>query len=217
MKKLFPVMVLILASVPGFAQQGIVKSIVGTVELKPAGESAFAPAKPGDAVAQNTIVSTGFRSTAVITVGSATLTIRPTTRLSLAEISQGQGTEQLSVNLQTGRVRAELKPPEGGRADLSIKAPSATASVRGTIFEIDTHSITVIEGTVAYVGNDGRIMLVSAGGSSQVDPVTGRAADPIETSAAGLLPSSPPGSDESDGAGNSAGKGEVDFTLTLVF
>jgi hypothetical protein len=198
-----------------FAQQGILKEISGTVELKPAGASAFVIAKKGDTIAPNTIVSTGFKSTAVITVGSTTLTVRPVTRLSLAEISQSQGMESLNVNLQTGRVRAEVKPPVGTRADMTVRSPSATASVRGTEFEFDTTTLRVIEGTVAYSGNSGTVMLVSAGGTSQIDPVSRQAADPIETSAAALLPPPPAGASEQSTRPGSLNT--VEFTIELSF
>jgi hypothetical protein len=77
------------------------------------------------------------------------------------------------------------------------------------------YTVTVIDGTVAYSGNDGRIVLVSAGGTSRVDPVTGRAADPVETSAAELKPPSPAGTQTSE-AGNS-GSDEIDYSLGFSF
>ena len=76
-----------------FAQSGgVIKELSGTVELKPAGQADYTAAKAGDAVARDTVVSTGFKSSALITVGSTTLTVRPLTRLSLAEISASAGT-----------------------------------------------------------------------------------------------------------------------------
>ena len=68
---------------------------------------------------------------------------------------------------------------------MTVRGPTATASVRGTSFEFDTYSITVSEGTVAFQGASGAPMMVSAGSSSEVT-ATGRAADPIETDAAEL-------------------------------
>jgi hypothetical protein len=214
-KQTFLVMMILTAGLV-FAQQGIVKDMIGTVELKPAGASAFVPAKPGDRVAPNTIISTGFKSIAVISVGSTTLSVQALTRLSLAEISQTQGKEELNVNLQAGRVRVEVRPPVGTRADTSVRTPSATASVRGTVFEIDTMWLFVNKGIVAYWGNDGRIILISAGGTSRIDPVTGRPVDPIETNAANLLPPAPAGTDQlilpagtsgASGASGAAGSG----------
>jgi hypothetical protein len=217
MKKLLFAMVLCgTLGIQVFAQEGVIKDVYGTVEIKPAGSAAFVPAKAGDKVAANTVVSTGFRSLTTIIVGSTSLTIRALTRMSLTEIQQAQGTELLRIELQTGRIRANIKPPAGGKTDMSVKSPIATASVRGTEFEFDTSTVTVHEGTVAFSGNGGKVMQVSAGGSSQIDAVTGRAADPVETGAAALLPSVPAGADDSGGA-KSGGAVEIEYSIGFSF
>ena len=105
-----------------FAQNGVIRELTGEVELKHAGSTAFVPAAAGAQVALNTIVSTGFRSTAIITVGSATITVRPLTRLSLAEIQSSSDSENVNVSLQAGRVRVDVKPPAGTRANLTVQA-----------------------------------------------------------------------------------------------
>jgi len=136
-----------------FAQNGVIKELSGTVELKPAGTSDFIPAKAGDPVAKDTIVSTGFKSSALIQMGSSLITARPLTRLSLAELSSSGGTEVINVSLQTGRVRVDVDPPAGTRTSMAVRGPSATASVRGTSFEFDTYSLNVLKGKVAFYPN----------------------------------------------------------------
>jgi hypothetical protein len=199
-----------------FAQQGSIRDLSGTVELKPAGAAAFIAAKAGDRIAANTIISTGFKSTAVINVGSATLMVQPLTRMSMAEIFQAQGSERLDIQLQSGRIRVEVRPPAGTRADTSVRTPVATASVRGTIFDIDSFSLRVVEGKVAYRGKDDVVVLVRTGGSSQIDPVTGRAADPVETSAAALLPPLPAGAERRQ-QWKGAVQNLVDLTISISF
>ena len=169
------------------AQTGVIKELTGTVELKASNQARFVPARAGDPVFGNTIISTGFKSTALVTVGSAVLTVRPLTRLSLSEISASAGTETLNVGLQTGRVRVDVNPPAGTRASMSISSPVATASVRGTSFEFDTQSITVEKGRVAFKGAAGRTMLVGAGAASEIDS-DGKATDPFDTGASDFLP-----------------------------
>jgi len=219
-KTLFVILLLAGAVLCVFAQSGVINGFSGDVELKPAGSSVFVPANVGDAVAADTIVSTGFRSTAVIQVGSSTIAVRPLTRLSLAEIRSDSGSETLNVSLQAGRVRVDVKPPAGTRANTSIQSPSATASVRGTSFEFDTLNLQVSEGTVALQGNNGMVMMVPAGTVSYVDS-DGRAADPIETTAMSLTPPAPVGSGSS--ASSSAASvpssslpstGGIDVTIT---
>jgi len=218
MKKLLIIAVFFAAAIGAFAQQsGVIKEVYGTVELKPAGAAAFVPAKAGDPVAPNTVVSTSFRSLASILVGSTTLTVRAITRMTLTEIVDAQGTELLKIELQAGRIRANIKPPAGTRANMSVKSPIATASVRGTEFDFDTCSVTVYNGVVEFSGNNGPIMLISAGGSSQVDTVTGRAADPIETGAAALLPPVPAGADETGGTAGGGGTRELELSFEVHF
>ncbi|MCL1815635.1 MAG: FecR family protein [Treponema sp.] len=177
-----------------FAQTGVIKELSGTVELKRAGQAAFVPARAGDTVARDTIVSTGFKSTALIAIGSSVITVRPLTRLSLAELSSSAGTETINLNLQAGRVRVDVTPPAGTRTNMTVRSPSATASVRGTGFDFDTRRLAVQKGIVVFQGKKGRPMLVSSGSTSQVRK-NDNAADPIVTSAAALMPVPPAGTD----------------------
>jgi hypothetical protein len=141
----------------------------------------------------DTIVSTGFKSTAIIAVGNATITVRPLTRLSLAEIQSAEGVENLNVSLQTGRVRLEVKPPAGTRANATVQSPSATASVRGTAFDMDSDSVFVSQGKVTFEGNNGYVQTVSAGLTSEISG-DGSSSAPSLTAEESLTPQSPPGS-----------------------
>jgi hypothetical protein len=179
-----------------FAQSGVISEFSGTVELKTARSSSFVPAKTGDIVAADTIVSTGFRSTAVIKVGSTTIAVRPLTRLSLAEIRSESDSETLNVNLQAGRVRVDVKPPAGTRANTSVQSPGGTASVRGTVFEFDVINLKVYEGTVALQGSGAVAIPVSAGRASYVDS-NGEVVDPVEAGGQSLTPPAPVGSGSS--------------------
>jgi hypothetical protein len=193
MKKLFLVSLLVFMAAVVYSQSGTIRELTGEVELRRANSLAFTPARLGDTVAQDTIISTGFRSTTVITIGSAEITVRPLTRLSLAEIQSSAESEELNINLQAGRIRVDVKPPAGTRATTTVQSPSATASVRGTTFEMDTQNLNVSEGSVAWGGSDGLNVMVSSGSSSTISN-TGGAVNPVETSTAGLTPPLPPGS-----------------------
>jgi len=207
--------IMLLAAGQIFGQNGVIKELSGTVELKRAGQAAFTAAKVGDAVAKDTVVSAGFKSTALITVGSTVITVRPLTRLTLAEISASAGTETINVNLQAGRVRVDVNPPAGTRASTTVQGPNATASVRGTSFEFDMMNLTVREGTVAFRGRKGAVMLVSAGSTSQIQD-DGKAQDPVVKGATELLPPLPAGSD-SGFSGADTGTTSVEFVINLTF
>jgi hypothetical protein len=201
MKKNTLTILILLFAVRVFAQTGVIKEMTGTGELKRAGQVDFVPAKAGDTIERDTVVSTGFKSIALVSVGNTVLTV-----LTLAEISASAGTETLNVSLQTGRVRADVTPPAGTKASITVRSPSATASVRGTSFEFDTQSLRVLKGLVAFAGSQSAVMLVSAGFTSEVLD-KGRAADPVEKYIEELLPPPIAGS----GSGFRRG-GSVPFT-----
>ena len=157
-----------------------IRDMTGTVELKASGSANWVPAKAGDRIEKATIISTGFKSMATLAIGSTTLTVRPLTRLSLEELLNQDGAETINIALSSGRVRADVKPPAGSRAEFTVRTPPATASVRGTIFDLDYNSIWVLEGTVGYAGNfgNGRPVQVSAGQSTTVTE-SGSAMQPL--------------------------------------
>ena len=185
------------------AQNGVIRELNGTVELK-SSAGAFVPANVGDQVSQNTVISTGFKSTALIEVGSAVLAVRPLTRLTLTEISASIGSETLNVNLATGRLRVDLNPPAGTRASMTVSSPSATASVRGTSFEFDTRNLNVESGGVSFRGNRRQEYVVYGGSTSGVDN-NGTALDPVGLGRSGLSPSQPGGSGTSVSPGSIGG------------
>jgi hypothetical protein len=193
MKRFLFMLFLITAFATGvFCQNGIIRELTGDVELKPDGAASFTRASAGDAVALNTIVSTGFRSTATIAVGNSLITVRPLTRLSFAEIQSMDNTENVSLNLQTGRIRVDVEPPAGARTNFNVQSPNATASVRGTSFEFDTVNLNVREGRVIFSGNAGSAVIVTAGGVSSVGR-SRTASNPAGVVASSLMPPPPEG------------------------
>jgi len=196
MKKLMCAFVFVLAAMSAamsaVAQNGVIKELTGTVELKSAGSASYVAVKAGDMVDQDTVVSTGFKSTALIEVGSAVITVRPLTRLTLTEIRASSETEVLNVSLQSGRVRVDVKPPAGAKAAMTVNSPTATASVRGTSFELDARSLHVISGNVLFKGTGGMYTLITTGSESTTDQ-NGGAVNPLAFGNAAYLPPMPAG------------------------
>jgi len=200
MKRTFFTFVLMLAAMSAaksaansaFAQNGVIKELTGTVELKSAGSATFAAAKAGDAVNQDTVVSTGLKSTALIEVGGTVITVRPLTRLTLTEIRASSESETLNMSLQSGRVRVDVKPPAGAKASTTISSPSATASVRGTSFELDARNLYVISGNVLFKGTRGAYTLITTWSESATDQ-GGAAVNPLAFGNAAYLPKKPVG------------------------
>ncbi|MDR0303120.1 MAG: FecR domain-containing protein [Treponema sp.] len=196
MKRTIVVMIFLTAAAMAFAQnpEAVIREITGTVELKTSGSEIWRPASAGDRIEKSTVISTSFKSIAVLAVGSSTLTVRPLTRLSLQELVSQDNTETLNVDLRAGRVRVDVKPPAGSRANVTVQTPSSTASVRGTVFDIDPVSLRVHEGSVSYraAGENARPVMVSEGQSSQVDTASGKTVNPYaQAEAARALPALP--------------------------
>jgi ferric-dicitrate binding protein FerR (iron transport regulator) len=178
----------------------VIRETSGTVEIKAPGSSAWVSAVPGTRIEKNAVISTGFKSAALIALGNSTLTVRPLTRLSLEELVRNQGDEQVGLFLQTGRVRADVKAPAGGRTQFNVKNPSATASVRGTSFELSTLDLTVEEGTVEYSLPNGRRVFVGPQETGRVDTNSNQMLSPTEIAVETLSPALPTGSDSSGSA-----------------
>jgi len=173
-----------------FAQQAVIREVSGAVEVKASGASSFVTANVGDRLAEDTVISTGFKSSALIEAGATLIAVRPLTRLTLTEIRSSMGNETLNVNLQAGRVRVDVNPPAGTRTSVDVSSPSATASVRGTGFEMDLRGIVVVEGRVDFSGKRGSPVIVDAGYDSSV-LTDGRASNPQGNIIAGFRPSLP--------------------------
>jgi hypothetical protein len=218
MKKVILVFLIVITgglSLGVFAQSGVIKEYRGTVELKPAGATDFVPAIMGAQISQDTIISTGFKSSALLEVGSALITVRPLTRLTLTEIVASQGTETLNVNLHAGRLRVDVNPPAGAKASFTVISPSAVASVRGTSFSIDTMNVHVSEGTVSFKGNSGYAVQVPAGSFSRVGEYSVATGAQNESSV-GVTPSGPVGYDAAT-SGSAGTAGSQPASNTGVF
>jgi hypothetical protein len=171
-----------------FAQDARFIDLSGNVEIKAGGSAAWVSAAPGMEIERGTVVSTGFKSTARISLGNSILTIRPLTRLTLAEIVQRENDEAVDLYLETGRVRADVSPPKGGGTDFTVRSPSLTASVRGTAFEFDTRQIRVEDGRVLLAGTNGQAVYVDGGEHSYIDETQNRLVPPFEAELASLTP-----------------------------
>jgi hypothetical protein len=168
--------------------RAVIEEVRGTVEIKAPGSSVWEAALPGRELTRDTQVSTGFKSSALVRLGNSTLLVKPLTRLSLGEIQAAADAERVDVQLSAGRIRANVTPPSNQPVNFTVRSPSATASVRGTVFEFDTQNLTVDEGSVQFSGADNTAVYVQAGQSSSPDPVSGKAAAPVETASAQTPP-----------------------------
>jgi ferric-dicitrate binding protein FerR (iron transport regulator) len=190
MKKMVTV-ILFLAAVCAGAQTTEARFLEfnGTVEVKEAGASGWRPAVQHEVIKRDTAISTGFKSTALISLGgNSRLMVQPLTRLSLEELLQRDNNEEVLLYLRSGRVRAEVTPPAGGKTSFTVRSPMATASVRGTAFRFDTRRLQVDNGTVRLSNNKGQRVYVPEGRQSYIDESDRRAVPPFEAGNSLLTP-----------------------------
>jgi hypothetical protein len=196
-------MLLLHGSVLVFAEtpKAFIREMTGTVELKKTGSADWIPAKLNDPIGESTVISTGFKSTAVLAVGESTLIVRALTRMSLEALMNSEETDTVNIGLSTGRIRADVKPPAGGKTSFAVQSNAATASVRGTAFEMDAVNIQVLEGSVRFQpagGSNTRPVLVNAGQQSRIDD-SGGAVNPITVAEENLVLPPLPGQKTSKG------------------
>jgi hypothetical protein len=175
------------------AQTAVIRELYGRVEVKTTEAPEWETAEPGQVLDKACLISTGFKSSALITIGNSTITVRPLTRLSLEEIAAAQDGEEVILDLRAGRIRADVKPPAGGKIEFSVRNPIATASVRGTIFEFDGTRLTVEDGRVHLSGESVTGAYVGRGHSTAAAPETGSIVPVIESVKGDLTPPSPAG------------------------
>lgn len=113
-----------------FALDGVVIDVLGKVE-KQSGNS-WVELKKGDILVPGDIISTGFKSEAVISIGESKITVRALTRMTIEQLYEKNQNHVSSVYLDVGSVSADVKPVENKRVGFTVKTPAVTASVRGT-------------------------------------------------------------------------------------
>ena len=182
MKKCLGILILCIAVVSSLSAAVLtatVTEVAGKVECKLPGTN-WRAAKTGDVLPAGSLISTGFKSTAILKTESATLTVKPVTRLTIEELIKSEGTTKTQMFLMTGRVRAEVTPKEGEKADFKVKSPTATASVRGTGFEFDGQNLLVDHGAVQFESETGiGISQIVAVGEFSTVSQTGTVTTPV--------------------------------------
>ncbi len=145
----------------------VVKNVSGKVEVRVPG-GRWKKAFPGMKIQKGYYISTGFKSEAVLVLGTSQVIVRQLTRMELEKLVQKEGTVHTGLNLRVGRVRAVVKTSRGLKQDFKLRSPISTAAVRGTQFEYDGRNLTVYKGTVAFTNPLGQQRLVPAGSASRI-------------------------------------------------
>lgn len=112
----------------------IVNSVVGKVEIQL--NDNWIQIKNGDILTPGTVISTGFRSSAVLYIGKSLIEVRALTRLTIEEIVEQNQNYNTTMFLDAGNIKADIKKSDNKRVGFKVRTSVATASVRGTSGEI---------------------------------------------------------------------------------
>ncbi len=214
---IFAAAMLVVPSLTASAQiTAVVSELRGRVELLVQG-GGWKPATQGAVVAQGTMISTGFNSTAVLKMGLSTVTVQQLTRLRLDQLVEQQGKISTSFTLPIGRVQAAVKSANNSPQDFQIRTPISTAAVRGTRFDFNGYKLIVFENMVAIFNRVGQMRFVQEGQNSETTG-DGRPSDPelqFGDDSGTPLPGTPGGSLGGGGQGGQAGFGSITVTVTF--
>lgn len=143
------------------ALEGEVVAVNGKVEYQGTG-GAWKELRTGEAVTSGTMISTGFKSNATIKLGASILTVKPLTRMTLTALAEKDDVVDTELYLEVGTIKAEVNSFKNKRNGFTVKSPVATASVRGTVFEIGDR-VTILQGAVLVSTNIGQSRTGSTG------------------------------------------------------
>ncbi len=146
---------------PLAALDGLVVTVNGKVEVQDA-SGAWKKLNPGDPLIAGTMISTGFKSEATVKLGASILTIRPLTRMTLTQLVEKDDIVNTELYLEVGNVKAEVNSLNSKKNGFTVKSPVATASVRGTVFEMGDQ-LVILKGSVEFVTPLGQTRTGTAG------------------------------------------------------
>jgi len=172
----FFALALIAGTLPLAALDGQVVTVNGKVEIQDT-NGTWKSLKAGDPLTAGSMISTGFKSEATVKLGASILTIKPLTRMTLTQLIEKEDIVNTELYLEVGNVKAEVNSLNNKKNGFTVKSPVATASVRGTIFELG-EDLVITQGTVVMVTPLGQTRTGTVGqqlelvGDSITSPVT---------------------------------------------
>ncbi|NOY07372.1 MAG: FecR domain-containing protein [Spirochaetes bacterium] len=216
MKKTITALILLfILTIPVFAGiRAVVKETKGRVEIKLPFKN-WQRARKGMVVPKNAVISTGFRSSAVISMGRTILQVKQLTRLKLQELIEKEGTVSTSLFLRIGKIRATVKSAKGVRQNFKLKSPVSTAAVRGTDFDYDGVKLQVYKGVVQFFNLLSQRRDIGAGEESETHGYTTPGSGEDGRLGKGTVNPSATGGGEGPG-GITSGPGSGDFTGGIV-
>jgi len=137
----------------------------GLVEMKQAGQEAFAPASPESTLEANGQIQTGDDGRVRLDLSSGTIIrVSPSSFFTLTSNDEVEGGLLTKIKLETGKIFIILN---GGQTD--VETPSGVASVRGSYLKVEVDPITkdiyltCLEGTCSATNPNGEQIIFTNG------------------------------------------------------
>ncbi len=165
-KGLIIIAILGIMMMPVFALSGTVVSVTGKVEVQTA--TGWEALSTGDEVQSGRVISTGFRSQAIIQIAGSSIVVNQLSRLTLEQLAETNDSHESEVFIDLGSISADVQTSQNKRVGFVVNTPVATASVRGTQFDMSISTLNVNRGLVDYNGKKGKSVSVSGGNSSGI-------------------------------------------------
>lgn len=127
-------------------------SIEGKVEILEGGM--WIPVEEGDIVQERgAVISTGFKSNAVVSVKGTNFTLGPLTRITIENMVAMENKDSTQIYIDSGSLKANVSSSDGRKVGFKVRSAVATASVRGTEFKVTSSGrLSVTQGLVSFGG-----------------------------------------------------------------
>lgn len=127
-------------------------SIEGKVEILEGGM--WIPVEEGDIIQERgTVISTGFKSNAVVSVKETNFTLGPLTRITIENMVAMENKDSTQIYIDSGSLKANVSSSDGRKVGFKVRSAVATASVRGTEFKVTSSGrLSVTQGLVSFGG-----------------------------------------------------------------
>jgi hypothetical protein len=129
-KSIIAIVLATMTVVSASALEATVLSTKGKVEVQKGND--WVAVKEGDTIQKGAIISTGFKSEAVLKVKESTFKLSPLTRITIEQLASTSTKDETQMYLDSGSVSFNVKKSENKRVGFKVRSPAATASVRGT-------------------------------------------------------------------------------------
>lgn len=155
MKRFFALCAVSFAAVSVFAAGAKVVSVTGKAEIQEG--SIWAPLSVGDTIDKGTVISTGFKSSVVVSFNQSKFTLGPLTRITIDELVSSGTKDNTELYISCGSVSASVNKEGGKAVGFKVRSPVATASVRGTEFKMTSNGkLSVSSGLVGFGPKESR-------------------------------------------------------------